>query len=164
MIWEKSENPVGKLKEYGVTETDAEKLLLDLTDERIDRIKEGRLDQSKTIRKFFLNSALRKTAVSISAGETDEPVTCDVKRLIRLPGSLHGKTGLKVEKISLEDLDDFNPLNDTIVFSDKSVKIDLAYPFEIKMKDENFNLKPGGHEVPTYLAVILIGRRIANII
>ena len=29
-------------------------------------------------------------------GETDEPVTADVKRLIRLPGSLHGKSGLKV--------------------------------------------------------------------
>ena len=63
----------------------AEKLILDLSDERINRIKEGRLDQSKTIRKFFLNSALRKTAVTLSAGETDEPVTCDIKRLIRLP-------------------------------------------------------------------------------
>ena len=160
----KSENPVQKLREYGVTESDAEKLLSDLSDDRINRIKEGNLDQSKMIRKFFLNNALRKTAVAMSAGETDEPVTCDVKRLIRLPESLHGKTGLKVEKISLDKLKDFNPLNDAVVFSEDAVKIDLKKPFKIKMKGENFKLEPGTQEVPTYLGVILIGRRMANVI
>jgi len=160
----KSENPVQKLREYGVTESDAEKLLSDLSDDRINRIKEGNLDQSKMIRKFFLNNALRKTAVAMSAGETDEPVTCDVKRLIRLPESLHGKTGLKVEKISLDKLKDFNPLNDAVVFSEDAVKIDLKKPFKIKMKGENFDLEPGTQEVPTYLGVVLIGRRMANVI
>jgi len=160
----KSENPVQKLREYGVTESDAEKLLSDLSDDRINRIKEGNLDQSKMIRKFFLNNALRKTAVAMSAGETDEPVTCDVKRLIRLPESLHGKTGLKVEKISLDKLKDFNPLNDAVVLSEDAVKIDLKKPFKIKMKGENFKLEPGTQEVPTYLGVILIGRRMANVI
>jgi len=160
----KSENPVEKLKEYGVKKTDAEKLIQDLSDERVQRIKEGRLDQSKTIRKFFLNNALRKTAVSMNAGETDEPVTCDVKRLIRLPGSLHGKTGLKVEKITVEKLEKFNPLNDTIVLSEDLVKIDLKKSFKINMKNENYNLKPGIQKVPIYLAAILLGRKIANII
>ncbi len=160
----KSENPVQKLREYGVTKSDAEKLLSDLSDDRINRIKEGNLDQSKMIRKFFLNNALRKTAVAMSAGETDEPVTCDVKRLIRLPESLHGKTGLKVEKISLDKLKDFNPLNDAVVLSEDAVKIDLKKPFKIKMKGENFKLEPGTQEVPTYLGVILIGRRMANVI
>ncbi len=79
-----------------------EKLLEDLSEDRVERIKEGRLDQSRTIRKFFLNSALRKTAVSMCAGETDDPVTSDIKRLIWLPGSLHGKTGFKVEIFSLD--------------------------------------------------------------
>jgi DNA primase small subunit len=159
-----SKYPIEKLKDYGVKEKDAEKLLTDLSEDRIKRIKEGNLDQSKSIRKFFLNNALRKTAVSMSAGETDEPVTCDVKRLIRLPGSLHGKTGLKVEKIDLDKLSDFDPLRDTVVLSDKPVKVDLAQDFSIKMNDEMFNLKEGEQEIPTYLAVILIGRRIANII
>ena len=76
-----SKNPSQKLKEYGVNQTDAKKLLEELTEERVKRIKEGNLDQTKTIRKFFLNNALRKTAVSMVAGETDEPVTCDIKRL-----------------------------------------------------------------------------------
>jgi hypothetical protein len=32
------------------------------------------------------------------------------------------------------------------------------------MKDEKFNLERGKQELPTYLATLLIGRRIANII
>jgi len=159
-----SNDPIEKLKEYGVKQSDAEKLLDDLSEERVKRIKEGQLDQSKTIRKFFLNSALRKTAVSMSAGETDEPVTCDVKRLIRLPGSLHGKTGFKVEKISLDNLNEFDPLVDAIVLSDNLVKVELNQEFSMKIKNEEFNLKQGVQEIPTYLAVFLIGRKKANII
>lgn len=159
-----SDDPIKKLGEYGVSKSDAEKLLSDLSEDRIDRIKEGRLDQSKMIRKFFLNNALRKTAVSMTAGETDEPVTCDIKRLIRLPGSLHGKTGLKVEKIKIDKLEEFNPLEDAVVFSDDSVKVDVKDKFKIEMKGRFFSLEPGKQKVPTYLAVILIGRKIANII
>ena len=160
----KSEEPIEKLKEYGVKQSDAEKLLEDLSEERVKRIKEGRLDQSKTIRKFFLNNALRKTAVSISAGETDEPVTCDVKRLIRLPGSLHGKTGFKVLELLLDELKNFDPLRDAVVLPDDSVKVDLNQSFSVKLKSKEFNLEPGEQELPTYLAVFLIGRKLANII
>ena len=160
----KSDDPLEKLREYGVKKSDAEKLLEDLSEERVERIKEGRLDQSKTIRKFFLNNALRKTAVSIAAGETDEPVTCDIKRLIRLPGSLHGKTGLKVEKISFKNLESFNPLNHAVVISDELTHIELVQDFNIVMRDENFELKKGKQKVPMFLAVFLIGRRVANII
>jgi DNA primase small subunit len=160
----KSNNPLEKLQEYGVKQNDAAHLLTDLSYERIQRIKEGHLDQSKTIRKFFLNNALRKTAVSMSAGETDEPVTCDVKRLIRLPGSLHGKTGLKVERIKLDELSDFNPLQKSVVLSEEKVKFDILNDFSIEIKNKNFDLKQGSKEIPTYLAVFLIGRGIGNII
>ena len=160
----KSDNPLEKLQEYGVKQTDATHLLADLSDERVQRIKEGRLDQSKTIRKFFLNNALRKTAVSMSAGETDEPVTCDVKRLIRIPGSLHGKTGLKVERIQLDELSDYNPLQKSVVLSEEKVRFDILNDYCIEMKNKNFDLKQGSQEIPIYLAVFLIGRGIGNII
>lgn len=160
----KSNNPYEKLREYGVKKKDAEKLLNDLSEERIRRIKEGQLDQSKMIRRFFLNNALRKTAVFMSAGETDEPVTCDVKRLIRLPGSLHGKTGLKVQRIPLEELENFDPLDDAVVFSEENIKIDLSKKFEITMKKQRFKLERGVQKVPLYLGVFLVGRKLANVI
>ena len=121
------------------------------------------MDQSKTIRKFFLNNALRKTAVSLSAGETDEPVTCDVKRLIRLPYSLHGKTGLKVVSLEVDELSHFDPLRDAVVFEDDPVMVDLEEPVKMSMKKEHFNLKEGIQEIPAFLAVFLIGSRQATI-
>jgi DNA primase small subunit len=153
----RSENPVERLQEYGVKKREAEKLARELSEERVKRIKEGMLDQSSTIRKFFLNSALRKTAVALSAGETDEPVTCDVKRLIRLPSSLHGKTGLKVVKIDINRLEDFNPLRDAVVFGEEPIKVEVDKPLTIEMKEEKFNIKKGENEVPSYVAVFLVG-------
>ena len=102
--------------------------------------------------------------MTLGAGETDEPVTCDIKRLIRLPFSLHGKTGLKVVKIGIDELKTFDPLNDAIAFDDDPVKIHLNTSFTIKMNQQHFNLEPGEVEVPLYLAVFLIARRTASII
>ncbi len=45
-------------------------------------------------------------------GETDAPVTTDIHRLIRLPGSLHGGTGFRVLPLSRDELDHFEPLRD----------------------------------------------------
>ena len=159
----KSDDPEKKLQEYGVSKKEAERLVQELSEERMRRIKDGLLDQSKTIRRFFLNRALRSTAVALSAGETDEPVTCDVKRLIRLPSSLHGKTGFKVVKIAIDGLDAFDPLRDAVVLPADPVKVTLVKPVTITMKDETFQLAEGEQEVPTFLAVFLIGRKDATI-
>ena len=158
-----SDKPLEKLKEYGVSKQTAEKLLNDLSEERIKRIKQGQLDQTTTIRRFFLNNALRKTAVSYASGETDEPVTCDVKRLIRLPFSLHGKTGLQVTPVSLDELKTFDPLSDTVVFSNDPINIDMKTSLSLTMKKEQFQLKQGINEVPTFVAVLLIGKKLATI-
>lgn len=160
----KSDDPQKRLEEYGVRPRDAERLVTELSEERMRRIQNGLLDQSKTIRKFFLNSALRKTAVSLTAGETDEPVTCDVKRLIRLPSSLHGKTGLKVVKIAVDDLKEFDPLRDAVVLPEDPVHMTLQKSLHIQMKNQQFHLENGDHEVPTYLAVFLIGRKQATLL
>lgn len=158
-----SENPLSKLKQYGVSEYTAQKLLKDLSSSRIERIKQGNLDQTTTIRRFFLNNALRKKTVSLAAGETDEPVTCDVKRLIRLPGSLHGKTGLRVSRVSLDTLDEYDPLSEAVVFDDTLVRIKMEDTVTITLKNQTFELTKGPVEVPLFVAVFLIGKKIANI-
>jgi len=62
------------------------------------------------------------SVVMSSAGETDEAVTVDTKRVIRWIGSLHGKSGLRVTEFPLSRLDpstsgSFDPLSETVVFS-----------------------------------------------
>ncbi len=59
----------------------------------------------------FLEAVVPRAAVEVQ-GETDAPVTTDVHRLIRLPGSLHGGTGFRVLPIAREALAAFDPLRD----------------------------------------------------
>lgn len=98
-------------------------------------------------------------------GETDEPVTSDIKRLIRLPSSLHGKTGFRVIPLSRDGLDDFDPLRDAVpkIFSDDSIKIEVKKPVSIKLRNEAFDLKEGEVEVPEFAAIFLICRKNAVI-
>ncbi len=66
-----------------------------------------------------------------SAGETDEAVTVDTKRVIRWVGSLHGKSGLRVTEFPLERLDPdgsrpFDPLNEAVVFKGGDVRVRIT--------------------------------------
>lgn len=94
-------------------------------------------------------------------GETDEPVTSDIKRLIRLPSSLHGKTGFMVIPLTRDELDGFDPLRDAVsdIFTDAPIKIEVNKPISVKLKNENFELKKGECEVPEYAAIFLFCRR-----
>jgi len=65
---------------------------------------------------------LDKSVVLGTAGETDENVTVDIKRVIRHLGSLHGKCGLRVTEVPYDRLDPdgsnpFNPLLETVAFT-----------------------------------------------
>ncbi|MBO6083615.1 MAG: DNA primase catalytic subunit PriS, partial [Candidatus Methanomethylophilaceae archaeon] len=102
-------------------------------------------------------------AIRIS-GEVDEPVTSDLKRLIRLPGSIHGKSGLRVTPLSRDELTDFDPMVMAIPYeySDDPVKITMKRDYEFNMKRQHFKLS-GITEVPEYAAVFLIGKKLADI-
>ena len=97
--------------------------------------------------------------------EIDEPVTTDVHRLIRFPGSLHGKTGLAVTRIQLHDLEKFNPLDSAIpeAFLDKHDKVRINRPMTITMKGEMHSLS-GELEVPRYVALFAVASRAGEFI
>jgi DNA primase small subunit len=153
---------IKRLTESGITKKTAEKILLELTPERVERIKEGNLDQTRALKGFFTKEALVNNIVALSKGETDEPVTSDVKRLIRLSDSLHGKTGLRVTLIPLDELRHFDALRDTVAFSANPVKIKVKKPMKVKLGGEQFSLKEGETEVPEFAAVFLMARGAAE--
>ncbi len=97
--------------------------------------------------------------------EIDEPVTTDVHRLIRFPGSLHGKTGLAVTRIQLQDLEKFNPLDSAIpeAFLDKHDKVKINRSMTITMKGEIHSLS-GEIEVPRYVALFAVASRAGEFI
>lgn len=98
-------------------------------------------------------------------GETDEPVTSDIKRLIRLPSSLHGKTGFEVVPLKRDDLDRFDPFSDAVpkAYGDDDVRVHLEKPAEFRLRDRKFSLDAGTAEVPEFAAVFLVCRRLATV-
>jgi DNA primase small subunit len=142
----------------------AEGIYSDLFDGRgVDKIKNGRIDvfSKNAYLESFVKTVSEEVKINVR-GTADEPVTSDIKRLIRLNSSLHGKTGLKVMQVNIDELKKFNPLNDAVVFSDEPVNIEVVKPVKISMRKKNFNLKKGENTVPEFLGIFLMGRGFAK--
>lgn len=90
-------------------------------DQRVTRLKDGKFEVLGNYQALFLNLLKADASVVLgSAGETDEVVTIDVRRQIRWPTSLHGKSGMRVSEFPLSRLDPdghnpYNPLNEAFV-------------------------------------------------
>ena len=138
------------------------KLLKDLdphhssTDNYINHVLEIFPDKA---RNTLINNIVRSIAVELE-GETDEPVTTDIKRLIRMVGSLHGKTGFVVTPLTRQEFDTFDPLRDAVHFSDDPVKVEVVKPGEIGLRGETVTLPAEGDicEIPECAAVFFCGR------
>lgn len=97
-------------------------------------------------------------------GETDEPVTSDIKRLIRLPTSLHGKTGFEVIPLTRQDLTGFDPFEDAVseAFGEEEVIVQCDKPCDVSMKGSKLSLDSGSNSVPEFAAVYLLCRKLAR--
>jgi len=97
------------------------------------------------------------------AALADEPVTTDTKRLIRMPTSLHGGSGMRVQPLELRDLHDFDPLTDAVVFGTRDVKVDQKFPIRMPMLGSTYELQKGINTVPEAVAVFLCCRGMAEL-
>lgn len=97
------------------------------------------------------------------AALADEPVTTDTKRLIRMPTSLHGGSGMRVQPIELRNLPHFDPLTDAVVFGTRNVRIDVTLPRPTPMLGSTYQLAKGITTVPEAVAVFLCCRGMAEI-
>ncbi len=140
--------------------------------EVLEAIRKGNLDLfrgSSSIWKMLLVEYLDDEGVKVGIsldeerGETDEPVTADVRRLIRCPGSLHGGSGFRVTPLDLKSLEDFNPLNDAVVFGDEPISLEILKPFGTEIKGESYRLEEGRAELPAHAAVFLMARGVAEL-
>lgn len=97
------------------------------------------------------------------AAQADEPVTTDIKRLIRHPGSLHGGSGMRVTPLEVDRLDAFDPLLDAVVFGERQVTVECSFPLTMPILGNSYSLSKGLNTVPEALAVFLCCRGIAEI-
>lgn len=97
------------------------------------------------------------------AALADEPVTTDTKRLIRMPTSLHGGSGMRVQSLELRDLAEFDPLVDAVVFGTRDVRVNISFNLKMPMLGSTYELQKGISTVPEAVAVFLCARGAAEI-
>jgi DNA primase small subunit len=123
-----------------------------------------KLLENKVIRAItnFENKPFQDKILSMAA-LVDEPVTTDIKRLIRHPGSLHGGSGMRVTPLEINHLMAFDPLIDAVVFGERQVMVECSFPLSMPMLGNHYDLSVGSNTVPEALAVFLCCRGIAEI-
>jgi DNA primase small subunit len=139
------------MKKWGVS-----KDMLDFKDSNDDMFNK----LPKTPKKRLVKKALKETAIY-----PDEPVTGDIHRLIRLPGSLHGGSGLKVTTMDSKKLEKFDPMKEAIAFGDDLVKIRSIVSHPVTMGDGLATLKPESVvDLPEKAAIYFMARNWAHLV
>ena len=108
---------------------------------------------------------LKKLAIEgarYMGSKIDVSVTGDVHRLIRLPQSLHGKTGFRVVVLPFSELGSFDPFRDVLVFRG-TTRIHVKDAPAFRIGDSEYpNMKDKIIELPTNAAVFLLAKGVAD--
>jgi DNA primase small subunit len=113
-------------------------------------------------RKSALTQRALTDSVSRQAAIIDYSVTTDVHRVFRMPGTLHGTTGLL--KMRVPSLEGFDPLSDSVVLGSERVKITTKYAPRFNLKGEEFGpFRSESVIIPAYAAVYLLARDLAEV-
>ena len=98
------------------------------------------------------------------SANVDELVTLDVCRLMRLPSTLHGGTGLLCAEV--KDLCSFKPFSDTVVFGTQPIKIKIVKKIPMfSLKEQTFGPFNENEvkELPEFAALFLICKELARV-
>jgi DNA primase small subunit len=153
------EDALDRLKEFDRIGDGRAKTILGAVSEDYEKLESGNVERGGPgIRQ--LAKVMTGRVVAEESAAVDEPVTTDLRRLIRLPGSLHGGTGLEVTRIPRDEIDAFDPLSDPVpeTFEGHDVTVEVNEPGSVELHDESFTLPDDDVSVPEYVAVFLMAR------
>jgi DNA primase small subunit len=94
---------------------------------------------------------------NVQSANIDTVVTTDIHRLIRMNGTLHGKTGLKKTEFPVSQLETFDPFTQAVAFKKGTAKVQVSEAPEFRLGGETLGpYKNQTVELPTAAAVMLI--------
>ncbi|MCS7142281.1 MAG: hypothetical protein NZ920_00585 [Aigarchaeota archaeon] len=110
--------------------------------------------------------ALSEAAAKVEGVNIDPVVTQDLHRLLRLSGTLNGKTGLLTKRLSIEDVSDFDPLRDSIALDDEPVPLTVFFSPRFSIGEVTIDevREPTKISLPRYAAVYLICKGLASLV
>jgi len=107
---------------------------------------------------------LMGNAVKEQASAIDTVVTTDIHRLIRLPGTLHGKTGWLAQNVPIDELEDYDPLISAVALTDSNEKVYVRRAPRFRMGDEFYGpYEEELVELPLAAAVFLLCKNAARL-
>ncbi|MFC6865446.1 DNA primase small subunit PriS [Halomicroarcula sp. GCM10025817] len=123
-----------------------------------DQLAAGNIDVHPAF--FQIARVLHHEAVANDNAPIDEPVTTDTNRLIRLPGSLHGGSGLEVQRLDRDDIAAFDPLVDPVpeTFRGHEITVDVVDPGLAELGGDSFTVEAGIQSVPEHVGIFLMAR------
>jgi DNA primase small subunit len=113
---------------------------------------------NESVWRNIIEKALAVVALS---AKIDTVVTTDIHRLIRMPDTLNGKTGLRAAFVNLERIEDFDPFFEPVVFEGVQ-KVHVNESPELRIRDQRFG--PFADEdvvLPLGAAVLLVAKGVA---
>jgi DNA primase small subunit len=128
---------------------------------------EGRWDSIYGV-SISSNAAWLKIARYVKAlesAEIDTVVTTDIHRLIRMNGTLHGKSGLLKVEFPLKRLGDFDPFKEAVAFNEGTAKVIVSSAPRFRLGENMFGPYTKEEvELPTAAAILLVCKGRAEVV
>ena len=147
-----------RLREFeGIGEGKATAALRAMRENR-EAIAAGNIDVHPAF--FGVARSLLSETLESAGAPIDEPVTTDINRLIRLPGRLHGGTGLAVRALDRDEIEAFDPLDDAVpaTFREQEIRIEVTDPGAVELLGDSFRVPAGNQSVTEAVGVFLMAR------
>lgn len=95
--------------------------------------------------------------------KVDPSVTTDIHRIFRLPGSLHGDSGLSKKKC--DDIFSFNPTIDAVEIDDEQIDVYVKFCSKFSLKGNTFGPYINQEiKMPLYAAAYLMSKGLAEVL
>jgi DNA primase small subunit len=108
------------------------------------------------------NQKTMEQMINANTALIDESVTTDIHRVFRMPGTLHGNSGLL--KMKVKSLDGFDPQSHPVVLGDEAVAVQVNYSPEFSLRGRKFGpYDSASVTLPTYAAVFLLARGLGGV-
>ncbi len=108
------------------------------------------------------NQKTTEQIIAANAALIDESVTTDIHRVFRMPGTLHGTSGML--KMRVDSLEGFDPQTQPVVLGEEIVTVQVNYAPEFYLKGRKFGpYDSASVRLPTYAAVFLLARGLGGV-
>jgi DNA primase small subunit len=138
--------------------SDAKKML-SAKDDVLHGMKSGRLISMRSKKSDEFWAGIINYIISKDKFLVDRQTSSDITKVIRVPDTIHGGTGLLAKTIPIDELKDFNPLRDAVIESKKETKIRALASYDFDFLGRKFSfIEKEPAELPESVAVYLLAK------